>query len=272
MPELPEVEVVKRELEKIFAQRPQIVRVEFVRKDLRDPIPIRKIQAMVGARVMAVRRRAKYLLIETEKGGLLSHLGMTGTWRLAALGEEMAHDHIYVWLSSGERLAFRDPRRFGIFETYDLEKPQSHPRLQALGPEPLDEAFTGESLWQKLRNKKAPIKTALMDQKLVVGVGNIYASEALFQARIRPQKRSDRVSLQACQTLVGCIKSILSEAIVRGGSSISDFKGAKGERGSYQDSHLVYDRKGQACVVCGTIIKAQVLAGRSTFWCPRCQS
>lgn len=271
MPELPEIEVVRRELSKLTEDHPRIERFEFLRKDLRDPIPVRKLQALVGARILAVHRRAKYLLIETEKGGILSHLGMTGTWRISEKGTELLHDHIYIYLSSGVRLAFRDPRRFGIFETYDLQKISASPRLRDLGPEPLDSQFTPSYLWKKLKSKKAPVKTALMDQKLVVGVGNIYASEALFLAKIKPSRRADKVTLAQAGTLVKAIRAVLLESIEKGGSSISDFKRTGSESGSYQDSHSVYDRKGQKCVICGTPIRQSVMAGRSTYWCPSCQ-
>ncbi|MEZ0392181.1 MAG: bifunctional DNA-formamidopyrimidine glycosylase/DNA-(apurinic or apyrimidinic site) lyase [Pseudobdellovibrionaceae bacterium] len=272
MPELPEVETVKRELAALIADHPRIERFEFLRKDLRDPMPIRRLQALCGARILAITRRAKYLLIETEKGGILSHLGMTGTWRVAGPGEELLHDHIYLYLSSGLRLAFRDPRRFGIFETYDLRELNRSPRLKSLGVEPLSDEFSAEYLFKKLKTKKAPLKTALMDQKLVVGVGNIYASEALFRAGIKPQKRSDRITKEQAQRLVESIRSVLQESIDKGGSSISDFLGTQGSEGSYQDSHQVYDRKGEMCVICSTPIKHSVMAGRSTYWCPSCQT
>ncbi len=271
MPELPEVEVVKRELSELLKESPRIEAIEFMRKDLRDPMPIAKIKKMIGARVLSVKRRAKYLLLETDKGGLLSHLGMTGTWRAAEAGDELVHDHIYIQFSGGLRLAFRDPRRFGIFETFDVQNPQSSPRLKFLGPEPLEADFSASYLHPKLRSKKAPIKTAIMDQKLVVGVGNIYASEALFRAGIKPQRRADKVSFEKCEILVSKIKEVLSESILRGGSSISDFKATDGAVGSYQEAHQVYDRKDQDCVICGTRIRHLVQAGRSTYWCPSCQ-
>jgi len=271
MPELPEVEVVRRELAELTKGQPRIEKIEFLRKDLRDPMPIRKLQLLTGARILSITRRAKYLLIETEKGGILSHLGMTGTWRLAEAGEEMLHDHIYIHLSNKMRLAFRDPRRFGIFETFDLKNSSASPRLKTLGPEPLSSEFSAEYLSPMLRTRKAPIKTALMDQKLVVGVGNIYASEVLFQSLIRPSKRADRITREQVQLLVQNIKKVLALAIEGGGSSISDFAGTRGESGSYQDSHQVYGRKGKQCVICGTVIRQSVMAGRSTFWCPSCQ-
>ncbi len=271
MPELPEVEVVRRELSELTKEKPRIEKIEFLRRDLRDPMPIKKLQSLQGARILAVKRRAKYLLIETEKGGILSHLGMTGTWRLAVKGDELLHDHIYLYLSNQMRLAFRDPRRFGIFETYDMQNLKSSPRLKVLGPEPLDAEFSADYLWTKLRGKKAPIKTTLMDQKVVVGVGNIYASEVLFQSHIRPSRRADRVTKDEVQVLVQNIKKVLELAIEGGGSSISDFAGTQGESGSYQDSHQVYGRDSEPCVVCKTRLKLTVMAGRSTFWCPKCQ-
>ncbi len=272
MPELPEVEVVKRELEALFVDQPRIEQIEFLRKDLRDPMPIAKIKLLIGARILKVSRRAKYLLIETEKGGLLSHLGMTGNWRVAVTGDDRLHDHVYLHLSNGLRLAFRDPRRFGILEIYDILKPEKSPRLKNLGPEPLEDSFTEFYLWQKLKLRKGPVKPALMDQKLVVGIGNIYASEALFRAGIRPQRKSNRVSLDSTKKLVAVIREILAAAIVGGGSSISDFKGAKDQAGSYHLSHQVYDRKTLPCGICATPIRQSVMAGRSTFWCPVCQS
>jgi formamidopyrimidine-DNA glycosylase len=271
MPELPEVEVVRRELSELLAGQPKIEKFEFKRKDLRDPIPIRQLSRFQGSKVLGVHRRAKYLLIETTAGGILSHLGMTGTWRVATEGDERLHDHIYLHFSGGLRLAFRDPRRFGIFETYEPLRPASSPRLRNLGPEPLSQEFTGESLWRSFRKKTAPIKTAVMDQKIVVGVGNIYASEALFLAKIKPQKKAERLTKVQAEVLVASIKRVLQESIDRGGSSISDFAGADGESGSYQDHHQVYDRKDQNCVVCQTKIRHRVMAGRSTYWCPCCQ-
>lgn len=276
MPELPEVEVVRQDLARKFKDQPQILRFEFKRKDLRDPMPIAKLKKMEGAKILAVHRRAKYLLIETEAGGILSHLGMTGTWRLAAPGEERDHDHIYLHLSNGQRWAFRDPRRFGIFEVYDLKDPAKSPRLKSLGPEPLSADFTGDFLWRKLRGKSVNIKVAIMDPKIVVGVGNIYASEALFASRIRPQAKAGKVSKDLCERLVLEIKSILEKSIVVGGSSISDFYSSSGDAGGFQNRFQVYDRKGLECVVCSTrrspvLIRSAVMGGRSTFWCPSCQ-
>ncbi len=270
MPELPEVEVVRRGLQDILKDKPVLKRVELKRPDLRDPIPIKKINTLLGQAILEVARRAKYLIFRTPQGGLLSHLGMTGTWRVALPGDEREHDHIYLHFSGGLRLAYRDPRRFGSF---DFIKPpeDQHPKLSHLGPEPLSEDFTGASLWQSLRGKKTALKVALMDQKIVVGVGNIYASEALFSAGIKPSLVADKLSLQRAEVLVAEIKKILSQSIEKGGSSISDFAQASGESGYFQINFRVYGRGGEPCVSCGQQIKSKVLGGRNTFWCSRCQ-
>lgn len=271
MPELPEVETVRKGLEEILRHQPQITRIELQRKDLRDPIPVKKVQSLVGQRITAIERRAKYLLLRTPQGSLLSHLGMTGTWRLAPPGDERDHDHIYLHCSGNLRLAYRDPRRFGCFDFVGPGEEARHPKLKALGFEPLAEAFNGEALWRLLRKKNAAIKVAIMDQKIVVGVGNIYASEALFRARIRPKTVALKVSREKCERLVQAIQEVLREAISAGGSSISDYEQLRGERGYFQQSFRVYDRAGERCVVCGTVISAQNIGGRSSYWCSSCQ-
>ena len=269
MPELPEVETVRKDLEKILKDQPILVQVKLLRPDLREKMPAKEIQKMVGQRILRVERRAKYLLLWTAKGALLSHLGMTGTWREAAEGDERLHDHIYLYFEGGLRLAFRDPRRFGIFDVVlDIH---DHKKLNHLGPEPLSPEFTGESLWKSLRKKETALKVALMDQKIVVGVGNIYANEALFAAGLRPQKKASALTREQADKLVAQIKKILVRAIAAGGSSISDFAHTSGGSGYFQNSFLVYDREGEKCVVCKTPIKAINLGGRSTFWCSKCQ-
>lgn len=269
MPELPEVEIVKRGLNLLIQDQPLIESLEFKRKDLREPIPIKKLKSLEGQKLVRIERRAKYLLLQAEEGGALSHLGMTGTWRLCPEGEERDHDHIYIHLADGRRLAYRDPRRFGYFDF--LPKLGVHPKLQNLGPEPLDDGFTGEVLWKALRDKSQSIKVAIMDQKLVVGIGNIYASEALYLAGIRPQTQASRVSLTKSIALVEQIKFVLDRSIAMGGSSISDFKDAGGESGYFQTSFQVYGRAGDKCIKCGSVIKSKVMGGRNTFWCTRCQ-
>lgn len=270
MPELPEVETVRRGLEKRIKKQPIIERIEFKRKDLRDPMPIKKLKTLEGAKLLSIDRRAKYLLFHTDRGIIISHLGMTGTWRVALPGTERDHDHIYIHFVGGERWAYRDPRRFGIFDFSELKK--INPRLQELGIEPLDKAFDATHLHQLLKGKATAIKVAIMDQKVVVGVGNIYASEALFLAKIKPSRRASRLSLEDCERLVLGIKTVLEKAIIAGGSSISDFKTSDGESGYFQNQFQVYDRKNQACVICATKLQAKVIGGRSTFWCPSCQA
>lgn len=269
MPELPEVEVVRRGLEEILKDQPVLKKVELMRPDLREPIPAKKISTLIGEKLLSVERRAKYLLLWTKKGALLSHLGMTGTWRVAPKGDERDHDHIYLHFAGGLRLAYRDPRRFGCFDYVNIS--QKHPKLAELGPEPLSSDFTGAVLWESLRGKTVALKVALMDQKIVVGVGNIYASEALFAAGIKPTLVSQRLSKERAEVLVDEIKKILSRAIEQGGSSISDFAQATGESGYFQTTFRVYGREGEACVTCGQQVRAKVLGGRNTFWCSRCQ-
>jgi len=269
MPELPEVEVVKRGLEKILEHHPVLEKVELMRKDLRDPMPAKKLSTLVGGKILSVERRAKYLLIWTDRGGMLSHLGMTGTWRVAPPGDERLHDHIYLHFSGDLRLAYRDPRRFGVFDFMAVGK--THPKLLELGPEPFDKSFTGESLWNSLRGKKVNLKVAIMDQKVVVGVGNIYASEALFAAGIKPSLKAEKLSVARAEILVKEIRRILKNSIEQGGSSISDFAQASGESGYFQTLFKVYDRAGEPCSVCKTKLKSTVMGGRSTYWCPNCQ-
>jgi len=271
MPELPEVEVIRRDLQSLCKDRPHLEKFDFLRRDLRGPIPVAQILKLEGAQILGIHRRAKYLIFETDRGGLLSHLGMTGTWRVVPQGQERVHDHIYLHLSSGIRLGFRDPRRFGIFECVDFNDQQNNPRLSKLGPEPLGADFDAVDFWQALRQRTTAVKVAIMDQKLVVGVGNIYASEALFLAGIRPGTKSFRVSLDRATKLVEAIRQVLSSAIEAGGSSISDFLQFSGEAGGYQNNHQVYGHGGQLCRKCGHEIRSQVMGGRSTFWCPVCQ-
>lgn len=269
MPELPEVEVVKRGLEKILEHRPTLERIELTRKDLREPMPKKALQKLEGEKILSVERRAKYLLLWTTQGAMISHLGMTGTWRVAPLGEERDHDHIYLHFSGGLRLAYRDPRRFGVFDF--AKDPWTHAKFKDLGPEPLSPQFTGESLWQSLRNKQVTLKVAVMDQKIVVGVGNIYASEALFAAGIKPTLPAGKLSRDKAHVLAAEIKKILTLSIEKGGSSISDFAQASGESGYFQNTFRVYDRAGSECFVCGSEIRSKVLGGRNTFWCSHCQ-
>lgn len=272
MPELPEVETVRAGLERLLGRRAVIRAIALQRADLRAPIPPEVATRFNGAAITAVRRRAKYLLFDTVRGSLLSHLGMTGTWREAPAGDERLHDHCYLHLADGRRLAFRDPRRFGLLDLVEPDGEARHPRLVDLGPEPLDEAtFTVDHLLSLCRGRKQAIKPVIMDQQVVVGVGNIYAQEALFRAGIRPTRPAGRVKRAELEHLVGHIRTVLGEAITAGGSTISDFRQAGGDGGYFQHNFQVYDRAGQACVVCRTILHGAVVGGRGTTWCRRCQ-
>lgn len=269
MPELPEVENVRRGLAAILAKKPQIESFEFFRPDLRWEMPVAKLQELCGQRILSVRRRAKFLLFETPRGFILSHLGMTGSWREVPRGQERSHDHVYINLSGGVRLGYRDPRRFGVLDFVELDGASVH--LDDLGPEPLEEFFTADGLLRSLRATKRAVKIAIMDPKVVVGVGNIYASEALFRARIRPDREGASIKASEAARLHSEIRELLSEAIDAGGSSISDYVQADGESGLFQDRFRVYDLEGVPCVVCRGKIRRVVQGGRSTFFCPKCQ-
>lgn len=271
MPELPEVENVRRGLEKILRDHPVVTEVELKRQDLRCEMPVRKLRTLVGQQITNVERRAKYLLLRTPKGSFLSHLGMTGTWRVAGAGDERLHDHIYLHFANGLRLAYRDPRRFGCFDFVALGKDLEHPKLKDLGLEPFAAEFTGQALWNLFRRKQVAVKVALMDQKIVVGVGNIYANEALFKAKVRPKTKALKLSREKCDVIVKAIREVLQESIDAGGSSISDYQDLSGDSGYFQNSFKVYDRESSPCLICGAKIIAETLGGRSTFWCRNCQ-
>lgn len=272
MPELPEVETVRAGLERLLGTTAVIRVLELLRADLRSPIPPELPARLQGMRITAVRRRAKYLLFDTPGGVLLSHLGMTGTWRLAPAGDERPHDHCYIHLADGRRLAYRDPRRFGLLDLVEPGGEAGHPRLIGLGPEPLDPAaFTVEHLLACCHRRKSAIKPLIMDQQVVVGVGNIYAQEALFRAGLRPTRPAGRLTRSEAVSLVGHIRAVLREAIIAGGSTISDFRQAGGDGGYFQHHFQVYDRAGQPCAVCAAPLHGAVVGGRGTTWCRRCQ-
>ncbi len=269
MPELPEVETTRRGLRPHLLGR-RISGVTLRRPDLRWPIPAAICDLLPGQRILDVRRRAKYLLIDTEPGAALLHLGMSGVLRVlpadAALGR---HDHVDIGLEDGRLLRFTDPRRFGCL----LWQPQGelHPLLQALGPEPLSDEFDGDFLFARSRGRQAPIKTFLMDQAVVVGVGNIYAAEALFRAGIAPARAAGGVSRARYGRLADAVKDILGQAIRRGGTTLRDFLDPEGTPGYFAQSLSVYGRDGQACPACGGTLRGTRLGNRATAWCPRCQ-
>jgi formamidopyrimidine-DNA glycosylase len=270
MPELPEVETVRRGLQRLLGAKARIARVELKRADIRRPIPRRLPAALKGARILGVARRAKYLLFRTTQGTMLSHLGMTGSWRVAPAGDERIHDHLYLHLEDGRRLAFRDPRRFGLV---DLLPPEGRcVDLDGLGPEPLDEGeFSAEALARACRGRRAPIKAVIMDQSVVVGIGNIYAQEALFRAGIRPSRQAGSLDARRIAALVHELREVLTEAIGAGGSTISDFRQAGGESGYFQTRFRVYGRAGEPCPACGNALAGATVGGRGTSWCRRCQ-
>lgn len=273
MPELPEVETTRRGLLPLVGQVVQSVTIRHPR--LRWPIPAHLPQTLQGLRLNGLRRRAKYLLCdfsgEAGAGILLLHLGMSGRIQLMddAYPAEK-HDHFDVAFASGQVLRLRDPRRFGAVLWLEGEE-AAHPLLASLGPEPLEDGFHAKYLRQALVNKSLAIKNAIMDGHVVVGVGNIYASESLFRSRIHPETPANRLSLKQCEKLVADIKQTLNEALNAGGSSLRDFFGTNGLPGYFQQSYFVYARTDEPCLVCGRPIKTMRLGQRSTFFCAHCQ-
>jgi formamidopyrimidine-DNA glycosylase len=274
MPELPEVETTRRGIAPHLVGR-RIVSVTLRRADLRWPIPRDISDVLPGQRIEAVERRAKYLLLQTQAGSAIFHLGMSGVLRV--LPPDLApgtHDHVDILVDAADGkpariLRFTDPRRFGCL----LWQPHgtTHELLTGLGPEPLTDAFDGDLLWQRSRGRKAAVKLFLMDNAIVVGVGNIYASEALFAAGIDPRKPAGSVSRARYQRLAAEVKRILAWAIERGGTTLRDFLNPDGAPGYFFRELFVYGREGEPCKVCGTAIRQQVIGQRSTFWCPTCQ-
>lgn len=272
MPELPEVENVRISLEQQGLKGQTFSEVVFLRPDLRTKLRPDLKKQLPGQSIQTMERRAKYLLWHTDDYTVISHLGMTGSWRFIDSQEQIEkHDHVVLRFRSGKTLVFNDPRRFGIFEFVPKPKIAESRWLQHLGPEPLSETFTAKFLFSQSRRRSAPIKAFLMDQRNVVGVGNIYASEALFKAGIRPTRQAGKITQTEAVRLVEAIQKILNQAIQSGGSTIRDYRNSQGESGKFQAQFAVYDRKGEPCQTCSTPIKAKVIAGRSTFWCNKCQ-
>ncbi len=271
MPELPEVETTRRGIEPwLVGRRIESLRVREWR--LRWRVPRGLPAKLGGKRIHAVGRRAKYLLIETEAGTIIWHLGMSGSLRiLDAAAPALAHDHVDLVLDSGRCLRFNDPRRFGclLFTTGD---PARHKLLAGLAVEPLSEDFTGDALWSRARGRRASIKAFIMDSRTVAGVGNIYASEALFRAGIRPGLAAGRVSRVRMAALVTAIRDVLTEAIGVGGTTLRDYVDAAGMPGYFRQRLFVYERTGKPCRRCKTPIRQFVQGQRSTYWCPRCQA
>jgi len=273
MPELPEVETTLRGIQPHLVGKQ--VREVIVRESrLRQPVPP-ALDEISGASVVSISRRAKYLLVKLSgsHGHLLLHLGMSGSLRISDPADDFrTHDHVALTFSSGRQLRFHDPRRFGlVLHLPHGEDPANHSLLRHLGPEPLGDSFTPAHLRATCRSRKAAIKIVIMDPKVVVGVGNIYASEALFRAGIRPGIAARRVSGSRLDRLHQSIREVLSEAIRQGGTTLRDFLGADGQPGYFRQRLFVYDRYGQPCRVCDSPIRHRVIGQRSTYWCPTCQ-
>jgi formamidopyrimidine-DNA glycosylase len=270
VPELPEVETTRRGIAPhLVGHRIEQVLIRTPR--LRWPVPPALPRLLNGQRIEEVSRRAKYLLLHTLPGAVLVHLGMSGSLRV--LPRDTAprkHDHIDVVLDSGKALRFTDPRRFGCF----LWQPHGrvHTLLGELGPEPLAEDFDGDWLFQLSRGRRAPVKNFLMDQRVVVGVGNIYAAEALFAAGIDPRRAAGRVSLARYRALAESVREILQYAIRRGGTTLRDFTDAEGEPGYFETELKVYGREGQRCPVCRTPLRGERIGQRASCYCPKCQT
>jgi formamidopyrimidine-DNA glycosylase len=270
MPELPEVETSRRGIEPWIADR-TVVDVIVRDRRLRWPVA-RGIEGKLrGQRIDSVERRAKYLLINTALGTALMHLGMTGSVFIVERGTPAGvHDHIDIELDSGKALRFRDPRRFGSF--FFSKRPHEHPLLAKLGPEPLGDAFDGKYLWETSRGRKVSVKQFIMNAHVVVGVGNIYASESLFQAGINPKRAAGRIAQHRYDRLADSIRDVLARAIKAGGTTLRDFYGGDGEPGYFKQELAVYDREDEQCRVCDTPIKAIVQGQRSTYYCKTCQT
>ena len=280
MPELPEVETVRRGLQP-HLEGQRIARAEARRPDLRWPLPPDLVQVLTGARVIALRRRSKYLLADLDRGGtLLMHLGMSG--RMLVEGAGLAgfhrdpsilprHDHVVLLTEAGTTITFNDARRFGMVDL--IREGESHPLLDHLGPEPFDAAFSPAYLAAALSGRRVPVKQALLDQRIVAGLGNIYVSESLWRAGIDPRRAAGRIGAVRIAALVGHIRDVLSDAIAAGGSSLRDHRQASGELGYFQPSFRVYDRADAPCPRpgCPGQIRRIVQSGRSSFFCPRCQ-
>ncbi|MEL6959541.1 MAG: bifunctional DNA-formamidopyrimidine glycosylase/DNA-(apurinic or apyrimidinic site) lyase [Pseudomonadota bacterium] len=282
MPELPEVETVLRGLAP--SMEGQIIsRADVNRPDLRWPFPPDMAERLTGARVTAMRRRSKYILADLDRGEtLLIHLGMSG--RMTVSGDPLGqfhhthpapekHDHVVFHMENGARITFNDPRRFGAMDLASTATIDAHPLLAKLGPEPLGNAFDEKMLIEAFAGKNTPVKSALLDQRIVAGLGNIYVCEALHRARINPKRRAGSISKGRVAALVPIIRDVLQEAIEAGGSSLRDHRQASGELGYFQHGFRAYDREGEPCQTssCPGTITRIVQSGRSTFYCRRCQ-
>ncbi len=282
MPELPEVETVRRGLRPAMEGQ-KIAMAQVNRPDLRWPLPERMAERLTGSTVTALRRRSKYLLVDLSSGEtLIVHLGMSG--RMLVSGDPLGtfhyqhpapekHDHVVFDMANGSRVTFNDARRFGAMDLSPTDAVESHWLLRDLGPEPLSNAFYEEYLAGKLAGRKTPMKSALLDQKIIAGLGNIYVCEALHRAGVSPRRIAANVSASRISRLVPVIRDVISEAIEAGGSSLRDYRHTDGELGYFQHTFRAYDQENKPCRTpdCGGTIARIVQSGRSTFYCPKCQ-
>ena len=273
MPELPEIEVLRRSLEPHLVGD-RIERVEVRNRALREPVETARLRrGAQGRQVTALRRRSKYLLIDLEGGRtVVVHLGMSGRLTLVPAGEPRElHEHVSFHLQSGRRLRLRDPRRFGLVFALPTADLASDPHFAHLGIEPLEAGFSGEVLARAAAGRRGPVKAFLMDAQVVVGVGNIYASEALFRAGVHPARPVSRISRERWDRMAESVVAVLRQAIAEGGTTLNDFADGEGRSGYFQVSLAVYDRAGSPCSACGRPVRRIVQAGRSTYYCSRCQ-
>ncbi|MCK5335671.1 MAG: bifunctional DNA-formamidopyrimidine glycosylase/DNA-(apurinic or apyrimidinic site) lyase [Gammaproteobacteria bacterium] len=270
MPELPEVETTLRGIEPHISG--EIISSIIIRnKNLRWPVPATIKKHLPGQKLNQIQRRGKYLLLFTDKGTAILHLGMSGSLRICDTDTAAEkHDHVDIIFKNGKVLRFRDPRRFGCL-LWTNKPVEQHKLISPMGPEPLTDEFNGDYLFEKSRKRKSNIKGFIMDSKVVTGVGNIYASEALFAAGILPSRQAGRVSKERYQVLASCIKDVLIRAIKQGGTTLKDFTREDGQPGYFKQSLKVYDRAGQSCITCKQIIKQKTLGQRSTYYCSHCQ-
>lgn len=271
MPELPEVETTLRGIEPHIDG--QIISNVIVRnKNLRWPVPAGLKKNLLGQKLNTLQRRGKYIILFTDKGSVILHLGMSGSLRICEQHDQVEkHDHVDIAFKNGKILRYRDPRRFGCV-LWTNKPVTEHKLISPMGPEPLTEDFNANYIHSKSRKRKNNVKGFIMDSKIVTGVGNIYASEALFRAGILPSRQSGRVSKARYELLVNCIKEVLAEAIKQGGTTLKDFTQSDGQPGYFKQSLNVYDRAGESCVVCQQTIKQKTLNQRSTYYCSNCQN
>lgn len=287
MPELPEVETVRKGLEP-YMMGHKIISAEIRRPDLRWPFPDNMAVRLTGKRILRLWRRSKYILCDLESGEtLLIHLGMSGRMTISNPGDMKntpghfhfahpapeTHDHVIFDMENDVRIIFNDPRRFGVMDLCATDQIESHKLLVVLGPEPLSNRFDEPYLISQLKDKNTPIKSALLDQRIVAGLGNIYVCEALWRAGLSPLRKAGRISAQRVAHLVPAIRDVLNAALQSGGSSLRDYRQADGELGYFQHSFSVYDRENQPCHTpdCAGVIKRIVQSGRSSYYCPKCQ-